>query len=409
MTDRNQTIYAASGRRVDLVQGESLNVGDNLPAAVYNIKQEPMGGPFYLERGEAFNLPSNIYGDTIEMAERFLITFQDRPNSTGVHLDGIKGSGKTLLSKTIAMKALEMGIPVILINQPMVGENFNRFIQSINTPSVVMFDEFEKTYNTQDLQNQILTLFDGVYETKKMFLLTTNEVDRVSDYMKNRPGRMFYSVSFDVLDQTIIRQFLEDNLENKDRIEEVIRYTSVYTFFNFDMLAALVQEMNRFDEPLKDAIRFMNIKPEINAADRFEIIARCQGADHTVARDYSFDPTEFYHYVNLHGVAVAVLDKVDEGFKAARDFTAMANRSLELRAGPDWVAANDTVSNKIEDFVDSYRPLLDEDGDLKFTESDLKNYDHKRNEFVFEKTVDEQTLQLVVRRQQRVANDTRLF
>ncbi|HRZ82907.1 MAG TPA: hypothetical protein P5069_10620, partial [Candidatus Hydrogenedentes bacterium] len=45
-------------------------------------------------------------------------------------------------------------------------EAFNTFMQAIEQPLVVLFDEFEKVYDDQE-QQALLTLLDGVYPSNK--------------------------------------------------------------------------------------------------------------------------------------------------------------------------------------------------------------------------------------------------
>jgi len=209
---------------------------------------------------EGFNLPSKLYGNTSSQASRIVSTFLDRPASTGVLLVGEKGSGKTLLSKAISIESRRHEIPTLVINEPWCGEEFNLFIQSLMQPMVIIFDEFEKVYQDEE-QLKLLTLFDGMFPSKKLFVFTCNNRFAVNDHFINRPGRIYYSIKFDGIDVDTTRDFCQDNLTDKQHIPEICSIVVESDMFNFDMLKALVEEMNRYHESPKQALSILNITP----------------------------------------------------------------------------------------------------------------------------------------------------
>lgn len=293
------TYVIRSGSTYQLMSEQDIEVCAKLPAKNYIVKQNPMSKAFYLEPVDDFVMPTKLYGDTLKKAERVLTIFKSRPLSTGVHLDGVKGSGKTLLAKTLSHLAQEDGIASIVINQPFFGDEFNSFIQSIDVPAILIFDEFEKVYSWQD-QDKILTLFDGVYPTKKLFVLTTNNSHAVSSFLKNRPGRIYYTFKFDTLAQEFIKEYCEDNLLDKEQIPAILKYTQIFSFFNFDMLAAAVEEMNRYGETLQEVLGYLNITPENKAGDTYTITFSAGNYAKKIERNYSqFTPNNFNYYVDL--------------------------------------------------------------------------------------------------------------
>jgi hypothetical protein len=259
-----------------LAPNSAFKLTEKLPAATYSLKLDKEG--YYLELIDNFELPAKLYGDCTNNADRMIQTFWDRPNSTGVFLEGEKGSGKTLLAKAISQKLLAAGIPTIVINEPHFGEGFNTFIQSIEQPAVVFFDEFEKIYsnNNEEItgvnaQERVLTLFDGVYPTKKLYIVTCNDSWRIDKNMKNRPGRMYYMLSFSGLDEAFVREYAEENLKDKSQVDSVVSISFLFGSFNFDMLKAIVEEMNRYGESAKEAIKLLNAKP---VSDKAEFIVK---------------------------------------------------------------------------------------------------------------------------------------
>jgi hypothetical protein len=264
------TYFLKQGNTYIVSKKENLDLHEKLPAGNYVIKKNEMTGQLYLEGIEAFDIQGKIYGDTVQRAERILYSFMDRPSGTGVMLTGEKGSGKTLLAKMLSFKGYDQGIPTIVINQPWCGEQFNAFIQSIEQPVIVLFDEFEKVYDNDD-QESMLTLLDGVYPSKKLFILTCNDKWRVNTHMRNRPGRIFYSMEYKGLEADFIREYCQDNLKAKEHIDRIVGIAGTFDQFNFDMLKALVEEMNRFNETPQEAMQYINAKPEYGDEGRYKI------------------------------------------------------------------------------------------------------------------------------------------
>lgn len=242
---------------------DDMIVSNELPAATYTVGATPTG-EYFLSVVNDYIPVVKLYGNTESYARRILNTFKERKGaSTGVLLAGEKGTGKSLLAKYLSIYGREKGYPTIVINSPWCGENFNKFIQSINQPCVIIFDEFEKVYdNEEGQQDALLTLLDGVYPTTKLFVLTTNSTFRINQHMMNRPGRLFYMIEYKGLEGDFIREYCQDNLKNKTYIENIITYSGAFEAFNFDSLKALVEEMNRYNESPADAAKILNIKAE---------------------------------------------------------------------------------------------------------------------------------------------------
>lgn len=262
--------FIRNGNTFRVASEESLDLHKTLPVGNYTIQKDQMTGLLYLEMVDSFKPVSKLYGNIPRHASRILNTFNERDVSTGVMLNGEKGSGKTLLAKTLSIDAAKQGIPTIIINHPWVGDQFNKFMQDIEQPCVVLFDEFEKVYDN-DEQEAALTLLDGVFPSKKLFIITCNDKWRVNEHMRNRPGRLYYMIEFGGLDQQFIREYCNDNLQAKQHIEKICHITSLFDKFNFDMLKALVEEMNRYGETPQEALEMLNAKPEYNNKCKFTV------------------------------------------------------------------------------------------------------------------------------------------
>lgn len=235
---------------------------DKLPVDYYDLNFHPMKG-FYLSKIDKYKLPSKIYGDTRSLSEKFVKTHEMRDGrSTGVLLHGNKGSGKTLQAYDLCRYAVEQkNLPVISVNAAYAGKDFNEFIGSIPNAAVIFFDEFEKKYSDSDKQIEFLSLLDGPHSSNKLFCFTINEINKMNNFLMNRPGRIFYSIGYKGLEPNFIYEYAADNLVNKDHCDSFKIYGYIYgENMTFDMLKAIVEEMNYYDVGIKEAIRYLNVQ-----------------------------------------------------------------------------------------------------------------------------------------------------
>ena len=249
-------------RRDDIFMLGADNPGQRfpkLPIGTYLVDAVP-GVGFFLRIAPSFELPTRLYGDVTDKAERILSTFEDRPHkSTGVLLSGEKGSGKTLLAKKLSIEGLKRGYPTLIVNNSYTGDAFNTFLQSITQPCIILFDEFEKVYNKDDQQG-LLTLFDGFFTTTKLLVLTTNNYVAINDHLQNRPGRLYYALEFSGLSRDFILEYGKENLKNKSNIGNLGVIASMVNPISFDILQAIVEECNRYDETPVKAMEMLNVK-----------------------------------------------------------------------------------------------------------------------------------------------------
>jgi hypothetical protein len=336
--------FLKSGNTFRVSSKEALDLHELLPAGNYVVKEMPMDGPLYLEMIDSFEIKGKRYGDLDKNTDRILNTFMDRTASTGVMLAGEKGSGKSLLAKNLAIEgAKRLDIPCIVINAPWVGDKFNAFMQTIEQPCMVLFDEFEKVYNAED-QEQALTLLDGVFPSKKLFVLTCNDKWRIDQHMRNRPGRLFYMLDYKGLDAGFITEYCNDNLKTEllMHTEKLCQIAALFAQFNFDMLKATVEEMNRYNESPEDALRMLNVKPEFDSGNKFTV-------------------------------------------KLIKDGEELADTELESQ---EW--SGNPLQGIVNIHFKSYEDETDEDGDLdwdwervRFSPSDIKKIDSQSGKFVF--------------------------
>jgi hypothetical protein len=265
------TYFIPSGNAYRVADQHQFHFETVLPTGTYAVSMLP-NGEFILEIAETYKLPSKVYGNIVDRTQKILDTFLDRPASTGVLLVGEKGSGKSLLAKRLSVQAAaQYDIPTIQVNRPYCGDEFNKFLQRIEQRCVIVFDEFEKTYDEEE-QEKLLTLFDGVYGTNKLFVLTSNDKYKIDRNMQNRPGRIWYLIEYKGLDEQFVREYCNDCLDDKSRVDQIVMLGSIFAEFNFDMLKCIVEEVNRYPSiPTLEHLTDLNIKPEFGGSVQYDV------------------------------------------------------------------------------------------------------------------------------------------
>ena len=156
----------------------------------------------------------------------------------GVIFNGIKGTGKTVKSKLLCN---EIGIPVILVDNDYEGQILP-FITNLNFECIVFLDEAEKTFSEDP--EILLKLIDGAYNvTRKLYLLTTNNLT-IDDNLIDRPGRIRYIQEFGNLSAKAISECIDDNLENPEYKDLIIKLVDRLEFSTVDILKNIIEEVN---------------------------------------------------------------------------------------------------------------------------------------------------------------------
>jgi hypothetical protein len=263
------SVYIKHGNSFTVTRDEKMDIHRELPPATFVVKRSMTG--FYLDLVDAFDPITKVYGNATTQRDRIINTFLDRPFQTGVLLTGQKGTGKTLIARLVSERLIaEHKMPVIMVNDAFCDTEFKQFISDITQPCVIFFDEFEKVYGTEE-QEQILTLLDGTIQTKKLFVLTCNNKYKIDTNLTNRPGRIYYSFEYSGLEEEFIIQYCEDKLNNKESIQDILTTTRIFDAFSFDMLKALVEEINRYNETPSEALKVLNISPTESNRARFTL------------------------------------------------------------------------------------------------------------------------------------------
>ena len=224
-------------------QGSATTVShpEGLPKGIYEVKVSMTG--FYLSKiAESFTFDYKLYGLNQKFIDYVLKTYENTTGNLGVLLDGIKGTGKTVVAKELCNR---LQLPVILV-QSMGDDTNSKLIKylstSIDFDCIFFFDEYEKEFKNS---SDVLSFMDGTYNSiyRKVFLLTTNELN-VDPNLLGRPSRIRYKKSFSNLSEEVTREILNDILEDKTAIEKVIELTHSMNIITIDLIKAIATEIN---------------------------------------------------------------------------------------------------------------------------------------------------------------------
>ena len=254
------------GKQIWLQDGNIFNQGsattvshpEGLPKGIYEVKLSMAG--FYLSKiAESFTFDYKLYGLNKKFIDYVLKTYENTTGNLGILLDGIKGSGKTVVAKELCN---HLQLPVILV-QSMGSDTNDKLIKYLSTAidfdCIFFFDEYEKEFKDS---SDVLSFMDGTYNSiyRKIFLLTTNELN-VDTNLLGRPSRIRYKKSFGNLSEEVTREILNDILEDKTAIDKVIELTHSMNIITIDLIKAIATEINIHGaEALPDIKETFNIE-----------------------------------------------------------------------------------------------------------------------------------------------------
>ena len=230
------------------------------PGAVYNLKYDRFGPGVFIEEDGSLNIPKKLYNaeeDTVFMNRVLKYYNQTTKQTTGIMLEGLKGTGKTVMAKVLALNS---NLPILVVDPETPADKLNAFFTKFTeTEYCIIFDEVEKNWRTTDL----LGYLDGVQSTsKKLVLMTCNEINRVSEYLQDRCSRIRYKRTFKTCDNVrFIKQIIEDKgiTDTNDEL-----YTFMATRIEnltIDNILSFIEEKQLFtDLDNETIIKDLNIK-----------------------------------------------------------------------------------------------------------------------------------------------------
>ncbi|MNQ36062.1 ATPase family [compost metagenome] len=257
---------------VSRIFGDDLQTFDKIPAGNYKVGFAPMEG-FYLEDVDSFTVNEKPYGKHPLKIDKVSRLYDNTERSVGIILSGDKGMGKSMFARLLSDGfAQTHDMPTIIVDHAYQG--ITNFIETIKQECVILFDEFEKVFDNGDKkehQDKLLGLFDGISQTKRLYVVTVNEIRRVNQYMINRPGRFHYHLKFGYPSVEEIELYLRDKLkpEYHDQIKLVQRFSSRFDL-NYDSLRAISFELN-LGSSFLETIGDLNISSAETSSAKYDI------------------------------------------------------------------------------------------------------------------------------------------
>lgn len=306
------------------IHGDDLIILETIPAATYKVGFSMTEG-FYLREVSDLKLAEEkIYGTNLDKVMKTLRAFQTSSRSIGAMFTGKKGYGKSLSLQLLSHKALELGIPSIIVTINVPG--LSDFLQSIEQEVVIIFDEYEKNFSVDgggETQEKMLSLFDGLAVSKHLYVISANEMSRVSEYLIDRPGRFHYHFQFEEPTPQEVFEYMSDKLKPEYQASaKSVMELAKRTKFNFDTLRALAFELN-LGYSLGEAIRDLNVS--LNESVHYHFEAFFSDGSHasstmdirlsTTEKSVGFESAQDSNIILRADLEIAKLKYEDDEFK----------------------------------------------------------------------------------------------
>lgn len=226
---------------------------------VYTVEIDDWNGGIQFKTAPDLQLPEKIYStrDENKFVDKILNYYNaSTSGTTGVMLSGLKGSGKTVMIKNIAVKS---NLPIILIDKGFRPKHLTTLFNKLNEVEVcVLFDEIDKIGEDYD-DDYLLKIMDGANSCgKKLMLFTCNDESNINEYLKDRCSRIRYWKKFDEISASLIDSILTDKLVDKDEVKPLTDFIlNNFRCLSFDNICSFVDEVNNnpndtFEELFKD-------------------------------------------------------------------------------------------------------------------------------------------------------------
>lgn len=232
---------------------------DLIPGKVYDLSYDRYSGDDIFKENGELSLPSKVYtSKKDEFFKKRVLTYFNNAftDTTGVMLAGTKGTGKTIMAKVLAK---ESNLPIIIVDPQYPEHRLIKYFKQISTPVCILFDEVDKSFDTE----KMLDFLDGLQKTsKKLVIMTCNNLGRVSEYLQDRCSRIRYLRKYTTEDNLEFLDVLIEDMGIKN-VEEVSKFCREnIKLLSMDNIVAFLNEVKMLEDEditLEEIISVMNI------------------------------------------------------------------------------------------------------------------------------------------------------
>lgn len=265
-----KTIFNDQGQTVQIIRIDEEQLSDTLAPGVYTLEMS-MNGPYLYKVADRYQVPSRVYGKAQTNAQRAIKAFEEREQSTGVLLSGLKGAGKTMTATLMGNMVIDLGLPVIEVKSAIDPEVVEYVLTAVGK-CAALIDEFGKLYNLKkndsdkDDNNKdsgrvasLLSLFAGTTTSKRLMILTENNLAQINSFMLDRPGRVLYHFRHNSLDPEVIEGIGRDKNVPGSFIDDVVNACFMSPSASFDVINAVYDEYLRTPGTFTEVVQGMNV------------------------------------------------------------------------------------------------------------------------------------------------------
>ena len=232
---------------------------DLIPGKVYDLSYDRYSGDDIFKENGELSLPTKVYtSEKDEFFKKRVLTYFNNAftDTTGVMLAGTKGTGKTIMAKVLAK---ESNLPIIIVDPQYPEHRLIKYFKQINTPVCILFDEVDKSFDTE----KMLDFLDGLQKTsKKLVIMTCNNLHKVSEYLQDRCSRIRYLRKYTTDDNLEFLDILIKDMGIKN-VEEVSKFCREnIKLLSMDNIVAFLNEVKMLEDEditLEEIISVMNI------------------------------------------------------------------------------------------------------------------------------------------------------